>query len=223
MRLESEPAANMITGLTPLPSDPNTLSIRVDRKVVARIRAADLELVHVVVGTPWTDELAHSVQDLKSREQVRRRALRLLGHRAYSRAEMTERLGRHTDDAGLVQAVLVELESGQWIDDEAYARQFVAEISERKPGSAAMLVHQLKQRGIDESLAARVVSDFTQGDDEIDVAESLARRRLASITELPREKAARRIAGLLTRRGFDTEIVETVLERLDLFEPKPDP
>ena len=55
-----------------------------------------------------------------------------------------------------------------------------------------------------------------QGVDATDAAESLARRKLASMTPLSSQQAARRIVGDLARRGFEPEIIEEVLNRLRL-------
>ena len=42
------------------------------------------------------------------------------------------------------------------------------------------------------------------------------RRRLGTMRNLPKAVAQRRIAGMLSRRGFDDDLVQSVLDRLDL-------
>lgn len=212
----TENEAESVTGLTPLPSDPNVVGVRVGRRVKVRLRSADIEALGITVGIPWTDALARRVQVVIERTKIHRAALRLLGQRDYTRGEMGERLGRHQPDHALVNSVLDELESGHWLDDEMFARRFVEELCRDEPASEMFLLQKLHRRRIDEALAGRVVSELLKDVDPIDSAESLARRRMKSMKNQPPGMCARKLAGHLARRGYEAEIVEDVMQRLKL-------
>lgn len=207
---------HLVSHLSPLPSDPNVISVKVGRRVVARLRAAQIEQLAIEVGSPWTEDLARQAARIKQVEKTRRHAFRLLSKRGYSRIELAERLERFTDDADIVVEILDELEENHWVDDEAYARTIAEDTLRNKPLAMGLLTELLKRRQIDEDLARRVACETLRGVDPVDSAERLARSHLKKQTRQPPEVIARRIWGMLTRRGFDDQTIETVLHQLNI-------
>lgn len=84
-------------------------------------------------------------------------ALRMLGRRSYTAAEMRERLARRAD-APSVAAALERLAELRLIDDAAWAERFAAERFERAGRGRHRILSELVGRGIDAELAADVVA-----------------------------------------------------------------
>lgn len=206
----------VITDIEPQPSDPNIMRIRVAGRIAARLPATEVEKLALAPGDAWTEQIVEQIDRVIQSTKLRKHALRLLGNRAYARGELAERLGRKTDDTGLIEEVLTELEEGFWLDDEAYARQLIEDIQLRNPQAEPVLIEKLILRKIDPALAAKVVQSVLEVIDPLDSAEQLARKHLKKLTRQPPEVIARRVWGLLARRGFDEQVIETTLSRLDI-------
>jgi regulatory protein len=217
------PTGETITELRPLPSDPNLRSVRVGRRVVAHVRAADVEQLRLTVGQEWTADLSRDVERCVHLQRARKRAMALLSRRSLARSELRERLVSQEHAREIADEVLDELAADGWLNDERYAESIVHELTSRRPAGAKLLTERLTARGIDEPIARRVVARALDEHDPLHDAIVLANSKLRTLDRVSATTKARRIAGLLMRRGFEEEIVRTVLAQLDLpGEPDPD-
>ncbi|BDG60499.1 regulatory protein RecX [Caldinitratiruptor microaerophilus] len=148
-------------------------------------------------------------------------ALRHLGRRALTAEELSRRLARRGFSEAAVSAALSHLAARGWLDDREYARQYVAA---HRQGWALQgprrLAAELRRRGVPPDIVAEVVGDLGSAELEAQ-AEALARSRLARMGGADRRTAWRRLSGLLARRGFEPEVVASVLRRV-LAAPDPD-
>lgn len=149
-------------------------------------------------------------QDLGDPENVARAiCLRLLTHRARSRAELAAALTRRgvPDDAAAV--VLDRFVEVGLIDDAALAAG-LAESQHRERGLARRAVAaKLRQRGLDEQVDAALGGIGTE--DERARAAELVRKRLGSLTGLAPEVRARRLVSLLARKGYSPGLAYAVV------------
>lgn len=137
---------------------------------------------------------------------VRERALGLLDQRARSRAELRRRLQDKDFDADVIDSVLDDLAGAGLIDDAAFAREWVRQRTTRRGKSRRMLDHELERKGVGAGERAAAL-DQIDPEDERERALTLARKKARSVREAPadrreRDKALRRIVGVLARRGF---------------------
>ena len=91
--------------------------------------------------------------------------------------------------------------------------------ADRGPISVTYLEHKLQQRGIAQDLAHQVAGATFQNTDVAATAAQFAAARLRSMSSLPPEVAARRISAALARRGFDEDLIASVLDDLGLSAP----
>src|SRR6187549_1425958 len=105
-------------------------------------------------------------------------AVKLLARRAYSRRAIEERLAAKGHDRQRVDEALARLSSSGAVDDEAYARRFIA--LRGKARGRERLLAELAAAGIEPGVAARALAEATdegERDDE-DALLSALRRRL---------------------------------------------
>ena len=217
IRAEAQPVEqSVVTELRPLASDPNMRQVRVGRRCVATLRAADVESLGIVPGTAWTEQLCQRVQEAAALNRARRQAMTLLGRRQLSRGELIDRLTRKNHPPAMAQRIADELAADRWIDDEAFGRALADEITRRKPASQQLVASKLHSRRIEPELAAEIARETVRANSPENAALDMARRRLGTMRNLPKAVAQRRIAGMLSRRGFDDDLVQSVLDRLDL-------
>lgn len=142
-------------------------------------------------------------------------ALRLLGVRARSRAEIAQRLARREFDQSTIDDVLARLEASGLIDDDEFAREW-AQSRHRYSGRGRLaLRRELRTKGVAPETIDTALAEI-EPEDERDQAAALATKKLASssldLTDPDdRVKAYRRLAGVLGRRGFPPDVISSVV------------
>ena len=110
--------------------------------------------------------------------------------------------------APVAAEVLADLTARGYLDDAAFARHWVATRSARGYGPARLRA-ELRARGVPGSLVDAALA--AQGDDELERARAVARRRLPALQRADRTRAAARLRDHLVRRGYSTAVVARVV------------
>jgi regulatory protein len=118
-----------------------------------------------------------------------------------------ERRGIPEDVSG---AVLDRFEEVELVDDAEFARQWVETRHAGRGLARRALAYELRHRGVEEEVVRGAV-DQIDPDDEFEAARALVRRRLVSLTGDPAGRA-RRLAGMLARRGYGPGIARRAIE-----------
>jgi regulatory protein len=151
--------------------------------------------------TATSEEAAHSA------------ALWLLESRARTRLELEQRLSRRGFAADAIERALDRLSAVGLVDDETFARELASSRVEQGV-DAPMIVVELKDRGVDPDLAARVAGESAPHGDRAERCRELAEARLAKLQGLRPEVQYRRLAAYLVRRGYPGDLVEPVVSEL---------
>jgi regulatory protein len=128
-------------------------------------------------------------------------ALRILGQRELTRAELTARLARRGVDEDTCAEVLAQLERARLVDDELYARLWVDSRHHGKGLPRATLARELRRKGVDEALVQTSLAGI-DAEAETAAARALLVKRLPSVQGLSHEAAYRRLTAFLARKGF---------------------
>ncbi|PZS13605.1 MAG: recombination regulator RecX [Pseudonocardiales bacterium] len=132
---------------------------------------------------------------------ARKICLQQLAQRARTRSELAAALQRRGVPAPTARSVLDRFTEVGLIDDGALAASF-ALAQHRQRGLAARAVAvKLRQRGIAEPAVQTAVGQI-DADSEAAAARMLVARRLVSLQDLEPQAQARRLVGLLARRGY---------------------
>ena len=151
-----------------------------------------------VAAAPKTDDY----------ERAMARAGRLLAARPRATNELRGRLLGAGFAPGPVERALARLTELGLLDDDSFARQWVAERSRSR--SSRALLHELGAKGIDRAVAERAVAEAEPNEES--AAAALAARYVGRVSALPLPKQALRIAGMLARRGYPSDIVEKAVK-----------
>ena len=160
-----------------------------------------------------TDQLASLIEE-DSEIRAREAALRLLGHRARSRAGLRRSLARKGFEPATVDACVARLESTGLLDDRAFATAFVTERMRTRPRGIQGLRADLNARGIDTDTATGAITEVlaATGASEMDLAAAAARKFRRKVGEAP-IATRRRLQGYLARRGFSAETISRYVTR----------
>lgn len=145
-------------------------------------------------------------------EQAKEACLRLLAVRARSRAELSGRLVAKGYTADIIDRALDHLAEVGLVDDAAFAEQWVHSRHTYSGKGRRALARELRDKGVAPADSAPALAALTS-DDETERATDLVRRKLRTMPrDLERDKAVRRLVGMLARRGYDQGIAFTVVK-----------
>jgi regulatory protein len=137
-------------------------------------------------------------------------ALRKLTVRARTRRELDHALQDKNVPPGIKEAVLDRLQDVGLVDDASFAIDWVNSRQQRRHLSRRALRRELQIKGVERDDIDRALEkiDFNS---ELTAARDLVERKRQTMSGLRRDVQYRRLAGILSRRGFDTAVMVQVL------------
>lgn len=141
---------------------------------------------------------------------AKKNALRLLGFRARSTAEMRKRLAMKRTKPEIIDRVIESLEKEGFLNDESFAASFAESRMRSRPEAKRVIEWELKQKGLSKDAMAGAMAQLA-GFDEKEVARELCLSKMPSLKSLPPLKKRVRLFGLLKRRGFSNDVASSVL------------
>lgn len=139
-------------------------------------------------------------------------ALSVLARGSVTQAELAARLARKGFDDLMVSEALARLEQMGYLDDEEYARRWISLQRSRQPSGRLLLQSQLEQKGVDKSIASRVVMQSVSPEDEMESAKRACMlwiKRAGKGTD-PRVMI-RKLGAHLAARGFEYDTVRAAI------------
>jgi len=137
-------------------------------------------------------------------------AIRYLGYRPRSEAEVRQRLQRHGFNGDCTEKVLAQLKEQGLVDDTAFARFWKENRESFSPRSQRLTRLELQRKGLDGGVIDRVVGEVDDSDSAYRAALGKTRRLLPSDYQGFR----RRLGEYLRRRGFNYEVINDTVERV---------
>ncbi|HEX5493748.1 MAG TPA: regulatory protein RecX [Mycobacteriales bacterium] len=142
--------------------------------------------------------------------------LRMLSTRPRTRAQLAAGLARGGVADEVAARVLERFAEVGLIDDEAFARAWVDSRHHGRGLARRTLATELRRRGVDEP-TVRAAVDGLDATVEDGTARALVARRLGSTRGLAPQARARRLVGMLARKGYPPgtafRVVREALER----------
>jgi regulatory protein len=153
--------------------------------------------------------------------------LNLLTTRARTRAELAAELARRGFDDAVATTVLDRLVEVRLLDDAAFAEQWVDSRHRHRGLGRRALSQELRRKGVEPETADDAVAGL-DAEAEREKARELVRRRLPSLDRVEPPAAARRLVGMLARKGYgaalayDVVRTEMAVRGAELDEAEPD-
>lgn len=203
------PVGGVVSAVRPLRR--RRYRLEIDGRPALTLTAETLAASGLQVGSPVSAEQLQCLAAEDSRRQALDVALRLLGYRPRAEQELRERLRRRGFPEEAVEATLARLRDYGYVDDVAFARAWV----ENRTGAAArgrrLLAHELRAKGVASDVVTGTLADVP---DELEIARGLAAKKARSLRGLDARAFQQRLATYLQRRGFDAEVITTVVREL---------
>lgn len=124
---------------------------------------------------------------------------------AKSRHQLARKLAERNIPEDVAEAVLDRFQEVRLIDDAEFADMWVRSRAQSRKLAKGALRRELADKGIDQETAAAALEQLTDADEET-AARILVERKIRPGTDLTdraeRDKAARRLASMLARKGY---------------------
>jgi regulatory protein len=171
-----------------------------------------------VSDTRGPEELAEADHE----EVARKILLDQLTGQARSRHELAQRLARKNVPEEIAGRLLDRFEEVGLIDDEAFARAWVDSRQRTRGLARPALAQELRRKGIDDETARTVLGEVEREDEEA-TARALVRKKLRTLGSVDEQVAARRLVGLLARKGYSSGMAFAIVrDELRLADAEPD-
>jgi regulatory protein len=172
-----------------------------------------LDAARLRVGEYLEDAAIAQLQVQDERQKAYDRALRFLGFRPRSQAEVRRNLLAAGLEAELVEATLAHLAEQGYLNDAEFARFWVENRQQFRPKGSQALRGELRQRGV---AAETIEAALVDLDPEAGAYEAGHPRaaRLAALAQTDPAAFSRKLTDFLLRRGFEYEVVRETVARL---------
>lgn len=134
----------------------------------------------------------------------------LLATRARSRAELMRALRRKGIEEDTADGVLQKFVDVGLVDDAAFAEHWVESRQRHQRLGRKALGFELRRKGIDEGTVADALSQVDE-QAEVERARELVRRKLPAMASLDGTTKARRLLGMLARKGYPESLAFRVV------------
>jgi len=130
--------------------------------------------------------------------------------RARSRKELADKLGSRRVPPEIAARLLDRFEEVGLVDDEAFARSWVAARQSTKGLAPRALAQELRRKGVADEVV-REALDEVSAEDQERAARALVRKKLRSLARVDDTTATRRLVGMLARKGYSSGLAYAVV------------
>jgi regulatory protein len=129
---------------------------------------------------------------------------------ARSRKELRDKLASRNVPDEIATALLDRFEEVGLVDDEAFARSWIASRQPGKGLARRALAQELRRKGIDDEVARDALDEVDPADEEA-AARALVRKKLRTLSRVDDTTATRRLVGMLARKGYGSGLAFAVV------------
>jgi regulatory protein len=130
---------------------------------------------------------------------------------ARSRKELSDKLASRNVPDEIAIALLDRFEEVGLVDDEAFARSWIASRQPGKGLARRALAQELRRKGIDDEVARDALGEVDPADEEA-AARALVRKKLRTLSRVDDTTATRRLVGMLARKGYSAGLAFAVVK-----------
>lgn len=203
--------AGIITGLKFQQRTADRVNVYLDEQFAFALPA--LEAARLRVGQFLADADIAQLQAVDRQQRAYERAIRYLGFRPRSTAEVRRYLLDNQCESAVVEAVIARLTDAGYLDDQDFARYWVENRQQFRPKGTAALRQELRLHGVENETIELALAAFDPTDAAYRAAQPRAQRLLRQLGSDP-ALLQRKLGEFLLRRGFDYATSREVVARL---------
>ncbi len=160
------------------------------------------------------DEVSDRITFLEQRMGALEKAMRLIGLRPHSKAELSAKLVKSQIPAAIAADVLEKLTASGLLNDEDFAWRYARAILKRKRIGERQLRQRLALKGITTDQIDAIVRELYPEEAQLKSALELARKKKRAYRTADEKEMRRKITAYLIQRGFSSDITRKVVKQL---------
>jgi len=205
-----------ITRLTVQKNDSDRMSVFLDGAFAFGVHQ-DLVLKHqLVTGRRLSPDEHLALIEEDKVMRAKGKAFDYLAHKARTETEVRRKLREKDYASGVIDQVVAYLHDRGYLDDEAYAHEYVRRRFSHKGYGPVRLRMELKKRGIDRHLAETAVDRLFEENDQLPAAQAQAEKKWSRIArEDDPRKRRDKLYRHLKRRGFTYDVIQQVIDEME--------
>ena len=145
-------------------------------------------------------------------------AVRALGRRMHSVAELKRKLRARCSDEAIIEGVVLRLKDQRYLNDSNYAAAYAGFRRDNEKFGRMRVVNDLKAKGVHGDVIEKAVSFAYDDVKEENLARLYLRRKRLQKPEDKDQKQTARIFRQLMRAGFASKTIFTILKKWDVDE-----
>ena len=157
---------------------------------------------------PVDEVVAGPAEDPES--VARKILLDQLTGQARTRQELATRLAKRNVPEEIAVRLLDRFEEVGLIDDQAFARLWTTTRQSSKGLARRALAQELRRKGVSDEVAREALDELDPADEEA-AARALVQRKLRTMSRLDDTTKARRLVGMLARKGYPSGLALAVV------------
>lgn len=169
---------------------------------------------HLRIGMEVDDEVSDRITFLEQRMGALEKAMRLIGLRPHSKAELSAKLVKSQIPAAIAADVLEKLTASGLLNDEDFAWRYARAILKRKRIGERQLRQRLALKGITTDQIDAIVRELYPEEAQLKSALELARKKKRAYRTADEKEMRRKITAYLIQRGFSSDITRKVVKQL---------
>lgn len=177
----------------------------VHEDVLVRFRLSTGQVLH---DHDWMSLLA-----CEEENKAKQRAMNYVSYKPRTRAEVARHLKEKGFQSETISSVITWLQVYNYIDDRAYAKDWVEERRRMKGKGRYALRQEMELKGINNRWIMEAL-DTIDHEDERQLARTWAYKRYEQVKYLDWPRIERRLGPFLQRKGFPLEHITAVLREL---------
>jgi regulatory protein len=182
----------------------------IDEEFKFSLTDLQLSMSGLRVGTQLSEEELAGYLRETSESKAYALALRYLGVRQHSRRELRDYLKRKGCEPSDSDAAIAELEALGLVDDEKFARAWIADRMLLRPRSRMRLAQELAAKGVDRDTADTVLAELDQGSELQTLRNLILRKQKAGYSD------QKKLLGYLQRQGYRWDLIKEAMADLEL-------
>ncbi len=202
-----------ITDIQPHNKFPLHHQLFLDKKPFVVIPANLVENLGLRIGLEIESQTIEKLIAADEAMRAKNYALNILREDILSKSQMERQLEREGFRERTIKTIIAELIQSGHIRDRLYAEKWVQRRLKSNPRGRTVLKQELIDKGVDPETVEQVLVEV-RTDDEKRLALQIAQKQSKKYKNLPAHVAKRRLHGFLARRGFESETILQVIEKV---------
>lgn len=199
--------AGTITALQIQKRNKERVNVFIDGQFALAITA--LVAVTLKKGQYLSDSDIERLKDDDEVDKAYNQAIRFLGFRPRSKAELERYLQDKKYAPEVVSHIIERLRQEQYLDDEAFARFWLENRERFRPRGRQALRFELRQKGLDHEVIESTLAEVN----EEESAWAAVEGKLYRWKDLEEQEFKQKVMAFLSRRGFNYEVASQVAGR----------